>query len=694
MCLLTMETDTQTLLLVDDDASIRMLASQGLKRAGYRVLEACHGLQALELFDSARPDLMLIDVAMPVLDGFDTVTAIRQHPEGAMIPLVMLTGSDDHESVTKAFEVGATDFILKPINLPLLVQRVRYALAGAEREQRLQRIHLEQQSACKLAKLGFWRLNVQTGELQWSAEAETLLGRSEAMPRTITELLAEVPADLRLRIQGAFARTLDQNQGIDIETPLRSAGHEHIIKLQSSPQPGQDVVVGAFQDVTALRTFEDQALYLVEHDELTGLPNLRLFQRMLEDRLQRSKDTEIAVVVIDVDRLHRINQAFGPRKGDEVLLTVAQRLKQVIPPDSLLCRLESDAFGLVANLGTFDLSTLCIKLQTSLNTPMTINSRDIFIDCSMGAAIYPSDAADATALVQAAQAAERQASKEPATVFMRFADMQPQRHDGRIILENDLRRALDKKEFFLLYQPQKNLANNCIVGVEALLFWQHAERGVVYPTEFIPLLEETGLIHEVGDWVLQEAIRQGAEWQRQGLNLRVAVNLAAAQVENPKLAGRVNEWITHYSLPAERLELEITESTAMQTPERTILHLQKLREWGLRIAIDDFGTGYSSLAYLAQFPLDTLKIDRVFVKNITQGRQNRAIVTALSALSRHLGLTTIAEGVETERQRDYLDALDIDEIQGFLLAKPLPPQQIAEFFHQHKPPFQIMNLGC
>jgi diguanylate cyclase (GGDEF)-like protein len=679
-----MDTDTPTLLLVDDDANIRMLASHGLKRAGYQVREARNGAEALELFDALQPDLMLIDVAMPVLNGFDTVTAIRRRPDGAMIPLVMLTGSDDHESVTQAFEVGATDFIIKPINLPLLVQRVRYALAGAEREQRLQRIHLEQQSACKLAKLGFWRLNVLTGELQWSAEAETLLGRSEPMPQTVAELLAEIPTDQRSRSERGFAQALDQHQGIDMELSLRRAGQKHIIKLQSSLQAGQDVMVGAFQDITALRAFEDQALYLVEHDELTGLPNLRLFRRLLADQLARSRGgVNTAVVVVDIDRLERINHAFGPHQGDEVVLTMAQRLKQALPPDSLLCRLESDAFALAVNLEAIDLSVIHVHLYSRVSQPMVLNGREMFIDCSMGAAVYPSDATDATALVQAAQAAERQASKQPATALMHFADMQPQQRDGQIILENDLRCALDKQEFFLLYQPQKHLATDRIVGVEALLRWRHTERGIVSPAEFIPVLEATGLIHAVGDWILQEAIRQGAEWQQQGWNLRVAVNLAAAQVENPQLAGRVNEWITHYGLPVELLELEITESTAMQTPEQTILHLQKLRECGLRIAIDDFGTGYSSLAYLAQFPLDTLKIDRAFVKDITLGRQNRAIVTALSALSRHLGLTTIAEGVETERQRDYLDALDIDEVQGFLFSKPLHSKDVIEFLQQH-----------
>ncbi len=679
-----MDATLQTLLLVDDDPNIRMLAGHGLKRAGYRVQEASSGSEALELFDSVRPDLMLIDVAMPGLNGFETVTAIRQRPDGAMIPLVMLTGSDDHESVTTAFEVGATDFIIKPINLPLLVQRVRYALAGAEREQRLQRIHLEQQSACKLAKLGFWRLNVLTGEFQWSSEAEALLGRSEPMPQTVAELLAEIPADQRSRSERWFAQSLDQQQGIDMELSLHRAGQEHIIKLQSSPQTGQDVLVGAFQDVTALRAFEDQALYLVEHDELTGLPNLRLFRRLLEDRLARQREgVDIAVVVVDIDRLQRINRAFGPHQGDEVILTMAQRLKQALPPDSLLCRLESDAFALAVNLETLEWQGLEAELHHHLNQSMLLNGRDLLVSCSMGMALYPQDATDATALVQAAQTAERQASAEPTTRWICFADLEPQQHDGLIILENDLRCALDKQEFFLVYQPQKHLATGHIVGVEALLRWRHAERGIVSPAEFIPLLEATGMIHTVGDWILQEAIRQGAEWQQQGLNLRVAVNLAAAQVENPQLAGRVNEWITHYGLPVELLELEITESTAMQTPETTILHLQKLRECGLRIAIDDFGTGYSSLAYLAQFPLDTLKIDRAFVKDITLGRQNRAIVTALSALSRHLGLTTIAEGVETERQRDYLDALDIDEIQGFLFSKPLEAQHVIKFLQQH-----------
>lgn len=673
------------ILLVDDDPTIRLLIQYGLTRAGYQVTEASNGLEALECFETTKPDLMLIDVSMPELDGFETVAAIRRREGGEMIPLVMVTGSDDNESVTKAFHAGATDFITKPINLPILTQRVRYALASAVREQRLRRIHLEQQSACQLAKLGFWRLWIETGQLQWSLDAATLLGRSAAMPTSVAALIEEARPDQRQRLRQAFDQAGTRAAGLDLEIELARTGNACIIKLQSSPQIEDGVIVGAFQDVTALRAFEDQTLYLVEHDELTNLPNHRLFSRLLADRLERDQHAEArtGMLVIDIDRLHRINEAFGPVQGDEVIVTLANRLRQLLPSNSLLCRLESDSFGMAIPMESTDLAKLQAQLLSQLILSLQINGREVYIDCSMGLAIHPDDGQEAASLIQAAQAAERETNRDQSRRFIQFSEIREARAEGRVILETDLRRALEKQEFFLVYQPQQCLATQRIEGVEALLRWNHAERGIVSPADFIPILEETGLIHEVGDWILEEAVRQAVDWLQQGLNLRMSVNLAAAQVENPNLINRLCALVKDYQLPPEQLELEITESTAMQVPEQTLLNLQKYKQCGFRIAIDDFGTGYSSLSYLLQFPLDTLKIDRAFVKEITRGKRNRAIVTALSTLSFHLGLTTIAEGVELESQRDYLDALNIDQIQGFLIARPLVPEQLLEFMRAY-----------
>jgi diguanylate cyclase (GGDEF)-like protein len=681
-----MQTTTHTLLLVDDDSNLRLLARHGLARAGYQVVEATNGAEALDLFDSVSPDLMLIDVKMPVMDGFETVSAVRQRAGGQSIPLVMLTGSDDNESVNRAFDVGATDFIIKPLKLPILVQRVRYALAGAEREQRLRRIHLEQQSACNLVRLGFWRLQIDTGRLQWSDEAERVLGRSAMLPRTLTELIDEVPSPQRFTVEQGFRQAMDAWTGVDLELKLTRNDDECIIKMQSSQKVDEGFLIGAFQDVTALRAFEDQALYLMEHDELTSLPNQKLFTRLLQERLNRPHggDAEIALLVIDIERLHRINDAFGPAKGDEVLAIVAGRLRQAVPSDGLLCRLESDSFGVAVPAYPSRASELRRRLEDSLARPVQINGRDIFADCTVGIACYPDDGSDALMLIQAAQAAERETGRDQHGSFVHFSEVRVEVQAGRVIIEAELRRALENNEFVLYYQPQQTLSDQRIVGVEALLRWNHPERGLVSPGEFVPILEETGLIADVGDWVLAEAVRQAAQWHQHGVPLRVSVNLAPVQVENPRLVTRMCDLIDSYPISADTLELEITETTAMQSPEQTLLNLRKYKDSGFRVAIDDFGTGYSSLAYLLQFPLDTLKIDRAFVKNITRDKRNRAIISALTTLSFHLGLTTIAEGVETRSQRDYMDALNVEEIQGFFLARPLGAEQVEPFLSRHE----------
>ncbi|MBK1673004.1 GGDEF domain-containing response regulator [Ectothiorhodospira shaposhnikovii] len=667
-----MTATTANILIIDDDPTIRLMVRVALSRQGYRVIEADGGRQGIEAFARHHPDLILLDVTMPEMDGFGVVRTIRAQDEGAWIPILMLTSAEDVRSIDEAFNAGATDFMTKPINLPLLSRRVRYVLSGAERESVLRQARAEQESACRLARLGFWQLHQQSGTLHWSEGTRAVLGWYEPLPDCIDHFIALVDAKQRTEVKNQLELSMSHHEGLDLEVRLGEGGKQRILRMQGKPSADQGMMIGAFQDVTGLRALENQVLYLVEHDELTNLPKERLFLRLLQERLDMSTEKDPwMVMVLDIDRLHRINDAFGHAAGDNILRVFAQRLRQHAAPDTLLCRLEADAFGVaMAMEGSHE------AYLSHLDKPHFINGKAVFVEFSAGGGIYPRDGSSAAELLGLARQAQRQARLGSGTKLAFHQQGRLENKAMGILLETDLRLAQDKDEFFMVFQPQQELSSGRIVGVEALIRWQHSQRGIISPAEFIPLLEESGRIQHVGDWIIEQACRQAAIWRRQGLDLRMGINLSARQFELEDLADRILASTERHCIPARCLELEITENIAMHSPEDTIVTLKRLRDMGFNIAIDDFGTGYSSYGYLLRFPLTTLKIDKSFIENITEYRNSRAIIRSLTALSQGLGLKTIAEGVENQRQRDYLDALGINEIQGYLISKPVRADEL------------------
>ncbi|SEP71843.1 diguanylate cyclase (GGDEF) domain-containing protein [Ectothiorhodospira magna] len=675
----TTSSNNKQILIIDDDPTIRLMIRVGLSRQGYTIIEAEDGQPGVEAFASHRPDLILLDVTMPKMNGFEVVRTIRAQSEGAWIPILMLTSAEDVQSIDTAFQAGATDFMTKPINLPLLSRRIRYVLSGAEREAVLRQAQTEQESACRLARLGFWQLQRQSGRLLWSEDAHVVLGWRDPMPAHISDFLQLVHTEQRRDTEKRIELAMCHQEGLDLEIRLGQGANQRILRLQGSPSPNENTgmaMIGAFQDVTGLRTLENQVLYLVEHDELTQLPKERLFLRLLQEQLDIScqQKDRWQIMVVDIDRLHRINDAFGHESGDNVLRVFAQRLRQQADSSTLLCRLEDDSFGLALRSDQ-ESSNIQIDL-CHLDRPHFINGKSVFVDFSVGASLWPDNGHQAEALLRLARKAQRTARSQGAG--KKFTSYQQHCHEDRalgILLETDLRMAQEKNEFFMVFQPQQELSSGRIVGVEALIRWRHSQRGIISPAEFIPLLEESGRIQHVGDWVIAQACQQAARWCRQGLDLRMSVNLSARQFE-PDLADRILAHVERYKIEPANLELEITESIAMHSPETTMTILRQLRDMGFHIAIDDFGTGYSSFGYLLKFPLTTLKIDKSFIDNITEYRNSRAIIRSLTALSQGLGLKTIAEGVESLRQRDYLDALGINEIQGYLISRPVPADEL------------------
>lgn len=682
-----------TLLAVDDDPTTRKLVQAVLSKQGYHVLLAPDGQAGVEAFTAHRPDLILMDVQMPEMNGFDACALVRQL-DGDATPIIMLTGSEDLDSIERAFNAGATDFITKPINFPLLVQRVRYALRSSALNRELRGVRQRQAAAQRIAGLGFWDWNVDSHGLEWSADAGHILATGGALPGNLPDLLYQIHHADRTRIGQAF-NALRQTGGkleVEFRMPRAKLGGESIITMTGECAEDADPlqpahVFGAFQNVTDSRQTQAMVDYLAMHDELTGLANRRLFVRQVREFFAHpdARQQMLLVSWIDLARFNRVNEALGEASGDALLVQVAQRLKSASLGLVGLGRVGGDEFALA--LRCRDEAEAEEKLQRALQAfdlPFSINDQEVFVSGCAGWTLSAEHGQEAEPLLNQAMDAQQQARTQGFKSLKAAKAAGANRGMASLDVELDLRRALQNQQFSLHYQPQMALRGSKVVGVESLLRWRHPVRGLVSPVQFIPLLEEMGLIHEVGAWVMGEACRQAKVWADAGMPLRVAINLSPRQFMGADLFDAIMAAVDAHQTPRHLVELEVTESLAIQDPDRAIELLTQLREAGFKVAIDDFGIGHSSLEYLLRFPIDTIKIDRAFVMRVTETETDRAVIRAITTMAQSLQLTTIAEGVETQRQCDFMEALGATEIQGYFISKPLPESEVTALIRHFK----------
>jgi diguanylate cyclase (GGDEF)-like protein len=549
-------------LVVDDDRSTRAALRYTLQRDGFRVETAADGAQALDMVGRLHPDAVLLDAMMPVLDGFTACAKLRENPDTANLPVLMVTALEDGDSIDRAFAAGASDYIPKPVHLAVVSQRVRRMVEASQAER-----HVRQ---------------------------------------------------------------------------------------------------------------------LAYNDTLTGLPNRVMFMDQLGHRLERAReqDTPLAVLFLDLDRFKYVNDTLGHDIGDRLLQSVARRLKHSIRGSDCVARFGGDEFTVaLEHIPTPAAAAAAAqKIIRALTTPFEIDGHDIFISTSIGISVFPEDGGEVNALLKHADTAMYRAKKNSSGYAYYEAGMEASL-SAHLQLESALRRALEREELTLYYQPKADLASGQVIGSEALVRWNHPGRGLVSPAEFIPVAEETGLIVPIGDWVLRTACTQAKVWLDAGLPPHpVAVNLSGHQIKRPDFVQGVATILAETGLPAALLELEITESVLMEQAKETLATLEELKGLGVSLAIDDFGTGYSSLAYLKRFPVDILKIDRAFVNDADRSPDDAAIVTGIIALAHSLRLGVVAEGVETQSQRDFLARAGCDVIQGYLLSPPVPPDALHERF--------------
>jgi diguanylate cyclase (GGDEF)-like protein/PAS domain S-box-containing protein len=489
------------------------------------------------------------------------------------------------------------------------------------------------------------------------------------------------------RVGGDFAKVFENGRHVDDYRIRRKDGSylwvQEEIRLVEGLDGGSREIVGYLIDINDKKRAEQQLMHLAHYDDLTQLPNRVLFRDRLTQAVAQAQRNNwtIGVMFLDVDRFKLINDTLGHVVGDELLRMVSARLAGAIRTGDTVGRLGGDEFAVIlADLARpQDVRQVADKLQQAFATPFRLRDREVYISLSIGITLYPVDGTGPDDLIKNADVAMYRAKELGRNNVQFYTAEMNRRANEWLDLENSLRRAMEREEFLLFYQPRVDVVSGRMVGMEALLRWKRADGTMVSPGVFVPLLEETGLIMLVGDWVLQTACLQQAQWRSAGLPLvPIAVNVSPRQLHDQSMAARVREIVTDCNADPGMLELELTESSLMRNPEEVVRMLSEIRALGVRIAIDDFGTGYSSLSYLKRFPLDCLKIDQSFVRDITTDEDDGAIVRTIISIARQMNLQVVAEGVETAEQLAFLKALDCDEAQGYLFARPMPAGEIGE----------------
>ena len=703
-------------LVIDDDLTMRLLARETLEQAGLRVQEAADGAGGIEAFQRVQPDAVLLDVQMPTLDGFDTCAALRGLAGGDHVPILMMTGLDDSESINRAYEVGATDFITKPIAWPMLGHRVRYLLRANRAFTDLAESQARLLNAQRIAQLGHWEWNLETDDVHCSDEVYRIIGRNPDEYRTTFKSFLDVvhPED-RPGVREALYAALHRQQPLNIDCRVvHQGGTVRVVHQQAEVMCnaiGKPLrMQGTVQDVTERRRAAEQIRQLALYDTLTALPNRHLFKEQLSHAVARAKRSRqvLAMLSLDLDRFKRVNDTLGHEGGDLVLKEAAGRLIRSLRPTDYVTRDELDSidhsvarpggdeFSVLLAVGNAqDAAKVASRILDALSQPFTIGGSELMVSASIGIAVYPLDGADADALLRNADAAMYYAKEQGKNNYQYYNGSMNTSAVERLALESNLHRALERGEFSLYYQPKVEVGTGAMVAVEALIRWRHPEMGLVSPAEFIPLAEETGLILPIGEWVLRTACAQIRAWQNAGLDpVPIAVNISAKQFHQQDIAGVVLHALRAHDVAPNMLEIEITESTAMRNAEETSATLRNLKSLGVTIAIDDFGTGYSSLSYLKRFPIDSLKLDRSFVTGLPGEQDDASIAQAVITMAHALRLKVVAEGVENEAQLQFLAANGCDEMQGYYFSRPVPGDECTRLIQgTRKLPSPVADLA-
>ncbi|MDJ0759327.1 MAG: EAL domain-containing protein [Woeseiaceae bacterium] len=687
-----------SILVVDDDPTLRLLTRAALEQVGFDVIEADNGEAAIDVATTAFPDMIMLDVEMPVLDGFTACAAIRQHKEFVDTPIVMLTGRDDDETIQQAYDCGATDFISKPINWSLLGQRVRYIVRASRVSRGLRESEGKNRALVRAIPDSMLVVDAE-GQLlthHRGASGSQMIDDRMQEGVCIYDVLPQSLSDLwRQQIKQVLT-----TKGVEL-SEHRAMKNRNSRYYESRVVPyTQDSVLIMLRDVTEQKQAAAKVRKLAFYDTLTGLPNRQSFLIQLAEAIREAEDTDglVGVVYVDLDNFKLINDSLGHSIGDSLLKDIADRLAASVRRDDFiagsgksrglqLARLGGDEFTvLLPGLETIEQAdAVSDRLVSVLKQPVECNGHRFVVTPSVGIAVYPEDGHDLETLMKNADTALHHAKASGRDQVTRFSGTMSIRSLERLDIEDALRTALQNDDLELHFQPKLKLSDQSLTSVEALVRWTHPERGPISPAKFIPIAEDTGMIIELGDWVLHRACQQLREWQSTALHdVRIAINLSPKQFHIKDLASQIIRAIKMQNIQAGLLDLELTEGALMSDLDSTAESLRQIKDTGLSIAVDDFGTGYSSLSYLTKFPIDALKIDRSFVFEIDKSEDSHSICKAIVALAHGLGMEVVAEGVENNEQLQLLRMMNCDEIQGYHFAKPMPASSVFEFIKKYR----------
>jgi diguanylate cyclase (GGDEF)-like protein/PAS domain S-box-containing protein len=712
-----------TILIVDDRSTNRNIYSRLAHtiEEGAVVHASASPHEALEWLNSSSPDLIVTDFRMPGMDGAEFTRHVRNSGNGADVPVIVITAYDDRAFRLQALEAGATDFLRSPVDHYEFTTRARNLLKLQRQQQIIKgralalehQLRISERSQEELVRSSRKALTQVIDTVPAMISASDGNGRIVFVNAYFTEFVNAKPGSLLGKRISDVIRSDKSQLGQNIHRSIlankgESASYEEQLTDSSGSQRaflttktslreligGVTGILTTSIDITERKQAENTLRHIGLHDTLTDLPN----RRLLYERVQQEIDAEqglFALLLIDLDRFKSVNDALGHAGGDRILQQVASRLIACVADDNLIARMSGDEFVVVQTKVkvAHDAEKLARHIIDSLSAPFLLDGRELKIGCTIGIALSPSDSRDVEKLLRYADLAMYQAKAEGRNTLRFYSPDMESTSINSVSLETDLLRAISQEQFVLYYQPKIDLETGSIVGAEALLRWLRPEFGVTSPHIFIDIAEETGLINEIGAWVLNEACTQAAAWQREGYApLQVAVNLSPVQFFRQDIVQLVAETLQTTGLGPEYLELELTEGSLLKDVERTKLTLHKLKQLGVGIAIDDFGVGYSSLSYLRNFAVDTLKIDRSFVVNLADGTRDEAIVRAIISLAESLGLKVVAEGIESDFQLECLLNHPCDEAQGYLFSRPIPAEAFGKLLKE-RPQYFLPKQG-
>lgn len=680
------------ILIADSDENSLTTLNRFLVKQGFKVLEASNGKDALKLFSQHSPNLVILDAFLPNIDGYRTTEAIRRHEQITTCPIFVITEKDNHHGAEQAYQNGATDVISKPINWAWLIRRIHQALKVSHIEDQLRISQSQLEYAQRLARLGYW---------EWDAKSDTIVASDSAfelfdVPKQETLTLNQffrkiIPKDLPV-VLGTIEDAKPEQKTIQIS--FRVFNHNNQLtyidclgEAAFDTQGNITKITGSVQDISRLHRAENLIDYQASHDKLTDLANRSYFNQHLTQFFEQANFDQIsAIIILDIDRFKKVNDHLGQEDGDALLRTVANRLKTVTRENDFVARLGSDEFAILLKnaQSTQELNLSLNRIFQEVSNAISIQDQEIYITFSMGVSILQQDGNSASELIAHANIARNEAKQAGGNQFMFYQSNMNAESRAQVLLENDLQKALANHEIEVFFQPKIDAQTLRTNGAEALVRWRHPVHGMVLPYKFIPIAESNGLIIEIGQFVLEQAIKQTEKWHRMGYkNLQISVNLSSRQFSNPALTQDITNLLLNSSLEAKDLDLEITESLAMTRADENIRILKNLKKLGVSLSIDDFGTGYSSLAYLQSFPIDAIKIDRSFIQNM-ETSEGQAIVKTILAMAKSLKLNVVAEGIEKNFHVEFFQKRRCHTFQGFKFGKPMPADDFTKFLNKIK----------